>query len=131
MGSFRTRMRCLRWVLAWLLAVAGVVHMPSVVMGWSGSAHQEHSVARSQHVALQSSHQHHAHVIAIDVFDGVDDAYGVLSCQAVGCCLALNLPAWAAPPAFDQLLGRFDAAPAEVMVPAPPDPADPPPRRQA
>ena len=46
----------------------------------------------------------------------------------LGCCLALYPAVCAAPSAFDQLLGPIEAAVARIMVPALPDPADPPPR---
>jgi hypothetical protein len=127
-------MRWLRLTLAGLVAVVSLVQMPSIVMAWSGSAasHHEHSIAsHSNHATLQASHQHDAHGIAGDTFDAVDDAYAIPACHVVCCCLALNPVICGAPSAFYLALGRVDAAAARVMLPAPPDPADPPPRLQA
>jgi hypothetical protein len=133
MGSFRTRMRWLRSALAGLVALVGVVQMPSMVMANSGSVVPQHgySVAsHSQHKTLPASHQHHAHGIVGDASDIADDAYGIPACHVAGCCLALNPVTCGVPSAFYLALGPVDMAAARVMVPALPDPAVPPPRLQ-
>lgn len=131
MGSFRTRWRWLRVTVAGLLAVISLVQMPSMVMAWSGegATFNQHSVAsHGHHATLQSSHQHHAPSITDDAFLTDDGTYSPFACHVVCCCLTLNPAIAGSPSALNKLLGALTAAAAPVMVPAPLDPADPPPR---
>jgi hypothetical protein len=131
MGSLRTKWRWLRLAVAGLLAVISLVQSPSMVVAWSSESapfHQHSVMSHGHHATLQSSHQHHAPSVTDDAFLTDDGTYSPFACHIVCCCLTLSLAFSGAPSAFDVLLGALDSAAAPVMVPAPLDPADPPPR---
>lgn len=124
----------LRLALAGVVAVASLLQMPSMVMAKSSSTAPQpgYSVpSHSHHETLPASHQDHARGMVGDASEIPGDAQGIPECQVAGCCLALNPVVCGAPAAFYLALGPVDMEAARAMVPAPSDPAVPPPRLQA
>jgi hypothetical protein len=133
MERMRTATRYLRLVVAGLFALLSPLQAPAMVFAWAGAAVPSH------HATLASSHpehtvHHHSHPQTSDVTDGQDltgDIHGAPLCHSVGCCTGLAAIDVGAPTTIYLSLGLLDAAPEAALVPASPDPADPPPRLQA
>lgn len=131
MGSVRTSARWLRLALAMLFAVITVVQAPTLALAWATKSSESVTLAPSaSHRHAHSDHHRHHADVAIDDLDA-DVTYGDPLCQAMGCCwVAVNPAVVRSPAVVDLVLGLIDQAPARVMLPAFPEPADPPPRIQ-
>jgi hypothetical protein len=129
MGSLRTSARCVRLALAMLFTLVTVIQMPTMAVACATkSSHPVAASLASHYHSHSGHHQYHAD-IATDVADaGVMHDGSV--CQAMGCCLALNPAITRTPVAMDVLIGLLDQAAERAMLPALPEPADPPPRLQ-
>lgn len=117
-----------------LFAVMTVTQVPAMAMACATKSQSVIlAAAHVSHYAHSGDHQHHSDVAADNVADDVlnaDAAHHASVCQAMGCCMALDPGVIRAPIAIDLLIGLIGPAPARVMLPALPEPADPPPRRQ-
>jgi hypothetical protein len=133
MGSVRTSARWLRLALAMLFAVTTIMQVPAMAVACATKSSEPVAASFAAHHHSHSGHhQHHADIaadIAINVVDA-DVTHDDSVCQAMGCCLALNPAIARTPVTMDLLIGLIDQAPARVMLPAFPEPADPPPRLQ-
>ena len=139
MRSLRTSPGWLRLALAALFATMTLLQVPTMALACAtgkthaGDAHAASAApppaghhgshaAHSHSIAAHDSHDHHPASPA-------DAAHDPSDCYAMGCCIAVRPAAISAPVAIDRLLGVLDLAPAHTMLPAPQEPADPPPRR--
>jgi hypothetical protein len=129
MGSVRTSARWLRLALAALFAIGTMIQVPAMAIACATKSSQLVAASFADHHHSHSGHhQHHADV-ATDVVDA-DVTHDASVCQAMGCCMAIDPAVAPTPVAMDILIGLLDQAPARVMLPALPEPADPPPRLQ-
>jgi hypothetical protein len=126
MQPIRTSARWLRLALAMLFAVVTLIQVPAMAVAYATAP------ARSVAVAPHDAHHHNSHSHHRDhAPQASDSAQDASVCQAMGCCVVAIDPAViCAPAATCSLLGLVDIPPARVMLPAFPEPADPPPRLQ-
>jgi hypothetical protein len=133
MHSLRTAPKWLRLAFAALFAAMTLVQVPTMALACAtGNAHTgnaDAANAAAPHASHHGSHTAHAH----DTHDHhpalpADTAHDPSGCYAMGCCIAVSPAATHAPAAIDRLLGVLDLMPAQAMLPAHQEPADPPPR---
>jgi hypothetical protein len=124
MQPIRTTARWLRLALAMLFAVVTLIQVPAMAVAYATAPARP--AAAAPHDAPHNSHSHRDHAPQAS-----DSAQGESVCQAMGCCVVAIEPAVIrAPAATYCLLGLVDIPPARVMLPALPEPTDPPPRLQ-
>lgn len=127
MQPIRTSARSLRLALAALFALVTLVQVPAMAVAYA-TASARPMTATSLDADDHGSHSHHRHDHTPATSDGAQDAS---LCQAMGCCVIAIAPAAiGAPAATYSPLGLIDIPPPCVMLPAQPEPADPPPRLQ-
>jgi hypothetical protein len=134
MQPIRTAARWLRLGLAIAFVVATGMQVPAMAVACATGSVQHRPVSASStdhdhHLHDNHSHSGHQHQPG-PIADIVDAAHDPVHCYAMGCCMALDPSAAHAPAVVDILLGVLGLAPARVMLPALPEPADPPPRVQ-
>jgi hypothetical protein len=114
-----------------LFAVVAIVQVPAMAVACAAKSPGRiiHASSADDHHSHLGHHQHHADV-AVDVDDSGATHHASV-CQAMNCCMAVDPAVVRSPIATDLLIGLIGQAAARAMLPAPPEPADPPPRLQA
>jgi hypothetical protein len=130
MQSLRIMAPWLRLALAGLFAIASLIQVPSMALARSSAAAHSGTTplgmvhhdmgAHAEHGMTHADHRDHAQASL--------DRDGVAACCSFNCCTLLTPISNQNPHAVFLLLGKMEASPSRTMVPALPDPADPPPR---
>jgi hypothetical protein len=124
MQKLRTTGRLQRAALAALFGLMGLVHGPVMSVAKAGLASSSVTTAVVPTV-------HHPHQPPSPAQDVPSAPTCDVVCHGLGCFQSLTSAAQAAPLAQSLAREQLIPAPARVMIPTLPDPADPPPRLQA
>lgn len=127
MQAFRQASKWLHLALAVLFAAITVAQAQAMTIACVSPLAQSAAIPQIHHHADDAHTSNHGH----DGQPASDATHDPTICHDMSCCVALGPARVAAPAVAFVSLGIVAAAPARTMLPAIPEPADPPPRLQA